>query len=149
MQRVSTNFTLFYKFFIPIFWAVFFGSFVVAVLLLDPPRLMGMRDPVWKIVVGGLYILGLLILWWGLVRLKRVEMDEEFVYVTNYFKHARYPWHNIENVHARDWLLFHPVDITFYDAGYFGKKVTFVPSKTHYRDFRREKAEIFHRFHEE
>ena len=146
MQRVSTNLTLFYKLFIPIFWAVFFGCAVVALLIVNPPYIAGIKSPFWKLLLGGSYVLGLLLIWWAIARLKRVEMDEHFVYVTNYFKTARYPWHAIEHVGERDWLIWHPVDITFKQAGTFGKKVTFVPSKTHFNSFLREQAELFTRF---
>lgn len=146
MQRVSTNLTLFYKLFFPIFWMVFFGCFVVAVLIINPRTVLGMSAPLWQIVIVGTYLLVLALIYWGIARLKRVEMDRDFVYVTNYFKTARYPWHAIEHIGERDWLIWHPVDITLREAGTFGRKITFVPSKTHFNIFLREQAELFERF---
>ncbi len=135
MQRVSTNLTLFYKFFIPVFWIVFFGSVTAAVLLIPFKYIANFPASTVRIAVVLFFLSGVAILWLTLLRLKRVEMDEHFVYVTNYFKNFRYPYHNIERIEVSRFLFFRVATIYFREPGSFGKSATFVPSGQLYDDF--------------
>lgn len=135
MQRVSTNLTLFYKFFIPVFWIVFFGSVTVASLLI-PFRYVGDIPAVtFRVIVTVFFLSGVVVLWFTLLRLKRVEMDAHFVYVTNYFKNVRYPYHNIDRIEVSRFLFFSTATIYLKEVGSFGRSVTFVPSRRLFADF--------------
>lgn len=135
MQRVSTNLTLFYKFFIPTFWIVLFGS-VTAMVFISP-------SPAYGDIPGGRFRLGLLLfflsgvlmLFFTLMRLKRVEMDDLYVYVTNYFKTFRYPYHNIEQIQESKFFFLRLVTISLKEKGFFGQKITFVASNRLYQRF--------------
>ena len=70
-----------------------------------------------------------------LMRLVRVEADEQFLYVTNYFKAARYPYHNIETLQESQFLGFMLINVVFKQSGIFGKRINFVASKQLYRSF--------------
>lgn len=129
MKRVSTNFTLFYKFFIPVFWMVFFGATTLAVLMMEHESVGDIPAETFKIGMLVFFLTGVIFLYWALLSLKRVEMDEHFVYVTNYFKTARYPYHQIERIEVGSFPIFHPVTVYLKSKGIFGKKFTFVPSR--------------------
>lgn len=129
IHRISSNLTLFYKFFIPTFILTLFGAVTLAALILK-----NVSIPT-KLTITVVYILVLLIMAFTLLRLKRVELDEDFVYVTNYFRHFRYPHHNIEKIIEKDYRLFRTATIYFVKSGTFGKTATFLPSGSLYNDF--------------
>lgn len=149
MQRVSSSATLFLKFFIPTFWMVFFGAFAVALFI--SPNLHSGAIPmnVMKMGIVIFFLLGTLALYWALMRLKRVELDEDFVYVTNYFKTFRYPYHNIEKMEESDYLFFRSMHIHLKEPGNFGKKITFVVSQKLMDDFLKQYPQVAHHFLEE
>ncbi len=128
MQRVSTNLTLFYKFFIPVFWTGFAGAGTATMLFLND-------DSMTRLTTLAFFALSLVVMYFTLFQLKRVEMGDEAIYVTNYFKHFRYPYHNIEKITHRNFVLLQIATIHFRVPGSFGKTVRFVPSKSLYADF--------------
>ncbi len=142
MQRVSTNLTLFYKFFIPVFWIIFFGALTTATFFYGE-ELSGAM-PVKSLQIGTLlfFISGALVLALTLMRLKRVEMNEEFVYVTDYFRNFRYPWHNIEAINEVKFLFFNIVSIRLKTPGTFGKRMTFIASKSQWEAFLKGHPEL-------
>ncbi|MEM6964262.1 MAG: hypothetical protein AAF573_05820 [Bacteroidota bacterium] len=146
MQQVSTSLTLFLKIFLPSFWIVFFSAFTFAVWQLDLGTFGGIDMGTFRLVLLGFLLLGIGLIYWALIRLKRVEMDNEFVFVTNYFKNARYPWHNIKNIEERDFALFRTIHIVFKKPGIFGGKVTFVASRRKFNAFMKEYPHLFEQF---
>lgn len=142
MHRISTNLTLFYKFFIPVFWIVFFGAVSVAVMAYPFGYVGNIPARLFRICVLFLYASGVLALAFTLMRLKRVETDEHFFYVTNYFKTARYPFHSIEQVKESKFLFFRTAAITFKEKGVFGKTAVFVPSQYRLREFWENNPEL-------
>ena len=142
MQRVSTNLTLFYKFVLPTFWLVFVSAFTVTVWFSASPYLFGYPIFYVRLAATVLLLSGALFLYWAVMGLKRVELTEDFVYVTNYRKAFRYPWHNVARIEQRDYLLFHPIDIYFHKPGFFGKKITFLPSRERWARFQRDFPDV-------
>ena len=135
MQRVSTNLTLFYKFFLPVFWIVFFGAMTVAMLFYPFDYVGNMPAGTLRIGAVLFYLSGLLLLAFTAMRLKRVEANEHFLYVTNYFKTARYPFHNIEQVIERKVFIFRTATVYFKEPGVFGKRIFFIPSNARFQEF--------------
>ena len=135
MQRVSSSATILLKFFLPTFWIVFFGAFTLTVFLAGHDHYGNI--PASYLQIGSLlfFVLGVAGLYWAVIRLKRVEMDEEFVYVTNYFKTFRYPYHNVKKMEESDYLFFRSMHLHFHQPGSFGKKVTFIVSQKLMDDF--------------
>lgn len=126
--RISSNATLFLRFFVPIFWIVFFGALTTA-LLFYPNAYVGNTplDPLRWIVLA-IFMTGVAVLYLTLMRLKRVELDKDFVYVTNYFKNVRYPYHNVEALETSDFLFIHLGMIKLQQPGRFGRRIPFVLS---------------------
>jgi hypothetical protein len=135
MQRVSTNLTLFFKLFIPVFWIIFFGALTGAFWMSDLQFIGAYPARPLKIGMLVFFLVGVALLYWSVMRLKRVEMDAHFVYVTNYFKHFRYPYHNIEKIEEKDYLLFHTFIIRFKTPGRFGKQISFIASWNRFQHF--------------
>ena len=135
MFRVSTNLTLFFKFFIPIFWIVFFGAFTI-VSWFAPGQYFGeLAGLPFRIGTAIFFITGVLLLYFTLLPLKRVELDEDYLYVTNYFKTARYPYHNVKKMVSSDFLFIKLVSIHLKAGGIFGKRMRFLASKHRFNSF--------------
>lgn len=129
IHRISSNLTLFYKFFIPTFFIVLFGAVTIAAWTIKGVPFFP------KIGITITYLGMVLVMTLTLLRLKRVEIDADFVYVTDYFRHFRYPYHNIEKIVEKDFRLFRIATIHFVKSGTFGKTATFLPSGSLYNDF--------------
>jgi len=80
------------------------------------------------------YLIGLLFLYFTFLRLKRVEIDPDFVYVTDYLKTYRYPFHNIESIKEINLYLFYLCTIRFKEKGSFGKKIHFLESRIKFKN---------------
>ncbi len=135
MQRISSNATLFLKIFIPTIWMVFFVAFTIAVWISDVSY-FGPVPAIWmKLGLAAFVALGATFFYLTFLRLKRVELDELYVYASNYYNTYRYPYHNIEKITERDMALFHIVHIYLKVPGKFGKKLTFLLDEDMFKDF--------------
>jgi len=144
-QSISSGWTLFLKLILPVMWITFFGTFVGYILLSEDGAYMvsgGAVTPMVARIVAFLFLFtGALAFYLLFMRLKRVDIDANFLYVTNYFKTRRYPYHNIEKiVHSRI-LMSNPVTLHFKEAGSFGKKITFLSNKE-YKEFLTQRPDI-------
>jgi len=142
MERVSSNLTLILRLFIPTFWIAFFGALTAAVWLTDARNFGGIPGHVLRIGVTVFFLSGIVFFWLTFFRLRRVEMAPDFIYVSDYFKHVRFPYHNVDKIEELDYLLFNLVRIHLKVPGYFGKKVVFIPSKVRFQDFLNTHPEV-------
>ena len=142
MQRVSSNLTLFFKLFVPTFWIVFFGAVTIALWVNQDILSGNVNGQAVRIGALFFYLSGLAMYYFTLLPLKRVEMDEHFVYVTNYFRNYRYPWHNIESITESNLFTFKVVSIRLKTPGNFGKQLRFIASNKLYRQFCQTQASI-------
>jgi len=135
-QSISSGFTLFWKLVLPVMWIAFFGTFAGFIVLSEDGAYLasgGVVTPeLVRIIAFAFLLFGILFFYFLFMRLKRVDADENFLYVTNYFKTRRYPYHNIEKMKANRYLIFKPVTVYFKEAGVFGKKITFLSGKGFY-----------------
>ncbi len=135
MQRVSTNLTLFYKIFIPTFWIVFFGAVLIATLLLPYQYVGNIPRATFQAGMALFFLSGIGALYLTLLPLKRVEMDRDFLYATNYFKTYRYPYHNIDKIAVSRFLFFSTATVHLRERGSFGSQIRFIPSLFRLKDF--------------
>src|SRR5690554_583171 len=124
-KRISSSLTLFFRIFVPVFWVVFFGAFTIGLLVTSNLPVV-LDNLYFRIGLVLFYLTGLAFLYFTVLRLKRVEIDPDFVYVTNYLKTYRYPFHNIESIREINLFLFHVATIRFREKGSFGKKIHFL-----------------------
>jgi ABC-type microcin C transport system permease subunit YejB len=142
MQQVSSNLTLFLRLFLPSFWVVFFGSLTVAIFLIEASYFGNIPAFLFRIGLLVFFLLGVVVIYFTLFQLKRVEMGGEFVFATNYFKNYRYPWHNVEALRIRDTGLFTIGTVVLKTPGSFGKKIRFLMSRKRFENYLRQHPEI-------
>lgn len=138
MTQVSSNLTLFYRLFLPVFFAVFVGA-LVAFLWLNPSEYYAnVRGSTVRYAFTGFFLAVVLLIAFTVWRLRRVEMSREWVYVTDYFRQARYPWSNVARVVETPLGLARVVNVYFHEPGTFGRRATFVASGSRWRLFKDE-----------
>ena len=67
-------------------------------------------------------------IFWNCVRLKKVSVDDDFLYVSNYLKEISIPLSDIYDVTENVWLGAHPVTIHLRAPSEFGDKIVFMPT---------------------
>jgi hypothetical protein len=84
-------------------------------------------SPVAVNIFWGLWsLIFLLSLWWGL-RLKRVAVDGESIYISNYIQEVKLPLSDILDVRENRWIKTHPVAIAFASETPWGHTIRFMP----------------------
>lgn len=138
MERLSSNLTLFFKFFVPIFWIVFFGAFTIAVF--------AYRDEFYGAVPGQslqigtviFFVSGLFMFYFTLMQLKRVEGNAESFVVTDYFKTFRYTYDSVEKITESRFTFLKLATIHLKEKGSFGKRISFITSSSRYEGFMKQ-----------
>lgn len=140
-RRISTSMTLFLRLFIPVFWIVFFGALTIG-LLVTSKLPVALDNLYFKVGIVVFYMAGLVFLYFTFLQLKRVEIDEDFVYVTDYIKTYRYPFHNIASIHELNLFIFQLCTIKFKEKGSFGRKIHFLESKIKFQNALKEFVDL-------
>jgi hypothetical protein len=84
-----------------------------------------MFDQWWIIVVGSLVSV---YIYRHVVSLKAVSVDDEFLYVSDYFKEISVPLSEIEDVTQSGWIKNQSVKIHLSPPSEFGDKIAFMPT---------------------
>ena len=142
MIKLSSGFTILFKFFLPIFWVVFFGSLLVALLTL-PGEDIYMGPAYLKYILIGSFVGWTLLLYFTIFKLKRVEGSREGLFISNYFKHILIPFEDIEDFQETNLGLFLLIKVRFNRKTYFGKKIYFLGSHRRFGDFVQNNADRF------
>ena len=138
MNQVSTNLTLFYRLFIPIFFGVFLGAFVIFLWTHPQAYYSNLKGIYLRYGMTAFYITMMVLLLASVWRLRRVEVSEDWLYVTDYFRSARYPWSNVEKLRETRIGIFTIVNVYLHAPGTFGKRVTFLASVSRWRIYKEE-----------
>lgn len=128
MFQLSSNATLFLKVFLPSIWLAFFGTFLMATCLIDDPYIGGFPIIFFRVGLAIFLLLGFAFFYITVFRLKRIDADEDFLYVSSYYSNYRYPYENVERVKIKDFGLMYLGIVTLKQAGSFGKKMYFLAS---------------------
>ena len=124
-RLLSSRQTFFLKFVFPPLWI---GSFGAATAFLwwatgpskGPPVAM-------KWLFLAMWVGGSALVWWSCVHLKRVRVDEAFLYVSNYATEVRIPLAALVRVRENRWMNPRPVTLEFRTPTPFGRRIVFVP----------------------
>ena len=135
MYRISSNWTAFLKLFLPTFWIVFFGSMTLGIAFSNPNNNPLLESMSFKLIFAACFLVFLLILYFTVMRLKRLDMYEDYFLATNYFKTFRYSYKAIKNMSEKDYGLFRVVKIELHKKSGLGKSLVFIPSKVRYNEF--------------
>ncbi len=135
MIRLSSNLTLFFKIFLPTFWIVFFGAMTIAIIISEGRSILPVDHMTEIIIVSSFFIAFLALQYFTIMQLKRVEIDSDNLYVSNYFNSFRYPIEDIEKIYKVDLLLFKLLRIEFKDKTRFGKKISCLLKEAYLKDY--------------
>jgi hypothetical protein len=142
MERVSSNQTLFLKFFVPVFWIVFFGAFTLASLSFKFSYVGNIPALYFRIGVVFFYVSGLAMFVFTLMRLVRVEMGPDSIYVTNYFKHVQYPFASVASVEVSRFVFLKIGIVQLHEKGIFGKRLNFIANTSRLEDYWADYPEV-------
>lgn len=141
MTRLSSNWTLFYKFFIPTFWIVLIGACVAATWAMKISIFPGVSPFTFGLILTAIYLGVLLLLYIFTLRLKRIEIDENYIYITNYFKNYRYPHQDIDFIESPNRPLFSVATLHLKAAGSLGNKMKYLEVRGWLQEFLRKHPE--------
>ena len=65
---------------------------------------------------------------WTCAPLKRVRIQQNDLYISNYFKEIKVPLTSVSDVTEIRWINIHPVTVHFKRDTEFGHKITFMPT---------------------
>lgn len=132
MKRISSASTIILSLFIPVFWFVFFGSFTAGILFSDSAELPFSFNGALKWIVPSFFILFTVLFYFTLVQLKRVDIDEHFLYVSNYFITVRIPFDQIKALSCKSVFFRQLGKITLVNKGRFGSRILFIAESEKY-----------------
>jgi hypothetical protein len=129
MHRVSSNITLLLKLFLPTFWATFFGLLTAFTWLYNASDMLLLTNPVFRIGITAFYITFLLIIYFTLVPLKRVELGSEYYHVSNYIKQYRFVYEDIQKVNILHLGRFSLIEFRLKGKSSFGFRIRFLANR--------------------
>jgi hypothetical protein len=135
MFQLSSSTTLFFKIFLPCIWLAFFGAFFVGVLLLDDAYIMGYSIDFFIIGLGSFLLMGFLFFYFTVFQLKRIDINEAFVFISSYYTNVKYPLIDMEKIKITDYGLFHLGQIQLKGTGIFGNKISFLSSQRNLKKY--------------
>ena len=142
-ECLSTNSTLYWRVFVPIFGTVFLGGLLLSFVLIPEEDLYLPFPLLW----GQLFLLVLWLGWLFLVRstlwrLKRVDASTTHFFVTNYWTTVRYPWGDLEKTEEKRRLGKRIINLHLRAPGRFGQIISFLPDNR-FEEWKKENPGIF------
>ena len=110
------------KIILPAIWIPLFGFGVFMIFL---GGMNGGPSSKWELLL--VWVAGSAFTYWSGAPLKEVSVDDNFLYVSNYFKEISIPLSEIYDVTENKWLNIHPVTIHLKSPSEFGGKIVFMP----------------------
>jgi hypothetical protein len=126
MFRLSSNTTIFWKLFFPTFYISFFGLLLLVSYRADPTDIPLLSNIYVKSTMTIIYIAFITLMWFTIMNLKRVEEDQDYIYVTNYYNTYRYLKTDIQSIATKDYSIFKVTTLTMKDITKMGKKIRFI-----------------------
>jgi hypothetical protein len=140
-NNITSSATLFWKIFFPTFWIVFFFTLAMG-LAFSEIKPTSIPKNAFTILMFVTLALGIILFYLTIIRLKKVELDEDFIYVTNYFKWYKYPYHNVDRIIEKDLVLAKIITLKFKEPGKFGKKIFFLANHRKLNEFLEEHPQV-------
>jgi hypothetical protein len=127
-RSLSSSQTFLIKFALGPVWLALFTAGTLLMFsgrLTDTDGLMPAPEVRWLFL--GATVAGGLFLYWFCMRLKRVDLDDETLYVSNFFREIRVPLRDIEDVSENRWINIRPITVEFRRDTDFGSAIIFMP----------------------
>ncbi len=118
-KTISSSLTIVYKFIFPGFMIAAFTGGGIAMLVSGEMRIVLPYSLFFVLVIVLAYLFGM--------RLKKVEMDDEKLYISNYFNAIEVHRSRITKVSENVWINIHPVTVHFSTSTEFGERIVFMP----------------------
>ena len=127
MIRISSNSTMFWKLFVPIFYATFFGLLGMVIVFEWGVGFSFFSSIYIKISYVLMFLSLLGFMYFTIMSIKRIDAKENSFIVTNYFKAYQYMVEDIESYHTYDFFILKLHSIHLKAKGKFGRKIRFIP----------------------
>ncbi len=137
MFRLSSNATLFWRIFVPVFWTTIMVG-VTLVVWFAPEHYFG-GVPLESLRWAVLLILGagLGTFWLALWPLRRVETDGKRIFVSDYFRTVGYRIEeDVDRIDVNRFLWMKVCTIHLHGKGTFGQRLKFIASRHQFAEFR-------------
>ncbi len=116
-KRLSTSMTFFWKYIFSTIWLGGFGIVTIGAI-----STLGINGLPFLIAL----IFGFGLIYYVCIRAKKVDIDDNFLYVSNFRKNIQVPLENVKNVSDNVLLSPRPIFIEFHNTTEFGKKIMFI-----------------------
>lgn len=126
MIRISSSLTLGLALFFPVFWFVFFGSLSIFIAVTDPEDLPLSNPVLFKTVLIICYILFGFLIYKSFAKLKRVELENNQLFITNYFKTVTFDISHIAKIKDHSILGMMIITLELDYKSIFGTKIRFL-----------------------
>jgi hypothetical protein len=133
MIRLSSSLTLGISLFFPVFWFVFFGCLTLFILVTDSDDLPITHVGIFKIGLLSCYIIFGLLIYKLPMKLKRVEIENDQLFVTNYFKTISFNVQRVSKINDQPLLGKILVTLVLDNKSSFGKKIRFLSDPQKYQ----------------
>ena len=127
-RTLSSAQTFISKFIFPIVWITGFGIGTISMWIVPSAGQAANAMSGERVQFLGVWIAGSAFVLWLSANLKRVRIDNGFLYISNYRKEITIPLSQIREVTENRWINTHPVTIHFRTITEFGEKITFMPT---------------------
>jgi len=134
-KQLSSSLTLMWAVAVPTMWFAFFGIFALAIFVSSRSYYGFVSATILKIIIPLILLAGLLLMFITVMKFRRIDIDADFLYATNYIKTYRYPWHNVKSIKTKKGLFFNKGIISLKEGGKFGANMTFLLSNRRWREF--------------
>lgn len=136
MIRISSSFTLVLSIFIPVFWFVFFGSLCLFFVLQDPEDLPFSNPRPIKLGFIAFYLFFGFCIYYFLFQLRRVELDDSHIYITNYFKTIKLPLDQVDTFSTVHLIGMYRVKVRLAYERPHGKNIRFICNQERFDYFK-------------
>ena len=126
MNRISSNFTLFWKLFFPSFFTSILCLFGLVLLFVNNDDFDIFYTNTAKYIYAVFSLAVIFLMYKKLFSFHRVEFDEEYFYISNYFKTIRLPHDAIDHISLSK-ILGLTAKVHLKKEGRFGKTIRFLP----------------------
>jgi hypothetical protein len=106
---------------------MFFGSFIVAAYVTNPIEAPQIANDKFKLQSIIFVVSGILFFVFTFFRLKRIDADDENIFISNYFKTYKYSADSIDEIIIFNHLILKAAHLRFKGKSTFGKKIIFIP----------------------
>jgi len=88
------------------------------------------------------FFLFMVLIYFTIFQLKRVETAEGHIYTTNYFKTVRFPIENIKKISVMNLGIIKIARMHLHNKGLFGSKIPFITKWSNFESFRTQYPDV-------